>query len=1105
MSDFKSSPEQKNKPANTVQATEDGLSQGESEYVDSRFSTFQHIQLQAAADDQGSRNRITQLQSKSTQVTSSSRIAQLQAKANARPDRIIEPTQNQENANQSTQLKSETISLEEQELKKSVKIMGANMAQSSKEKLTPTSVNKISAKNEVTQLEKKKSKPLGGILGGIKRAFGLKQSKEESPKQVDVQVKKPEKLTREYNSSQIEIPVEEDRISNSILNTENVEKVKNLKAKIESQKKAISKYNTVEFPYIEELNLSVNKIMAWDFDSSVKSILDQINQRKKGIPPGRAKILKNKNKDKEHPYFKDYSVYTLDEDTKKSTERLKELINEHNLIAHQSTELKKIDFKIDEKSTLDDLQATYEEAQSRVNQLESMRQQMFDIRNLGQKERKGIINSVFLYNKPPKVEDLQNELDILILFVELDFENWKKDKEEFKRLDEKSKAWFRSGLTKEELTFLESYKNDILLTLNDDDLTSDEIKNSLKYLSKSSGKPRNNTATKNIENEAQSTAVNEVPTEVSLEEQIKLQEKKVKGIGSYFGIGKGEDKKVLANLKEEYRISKLSDEEKEIEAQEMKVKQSRNFLGFAKKEEKQKLVDLNSKFEAKKEENRLQSLPEEKRNVQIQEKKVKANSNFLGIGKKEDKEELEKLRAIEKDKEQRAQYDNLNEAVFSADENEAKQFIGKTDSILDELDWKSLEDKEKYYDLVDTDKSGIIEKIQPSEQNKKGAGIMTKNFSAITNLHNGEDLIEKHGNKSDSKDASNFESLAEEEKDKYFPILMELSNILTLVADLKKINDGKKQFDAKEKVILTKKLASAAKYGLVISENLLNQTSTSVEHIIPGLSLFIHIAKAGTTFFTRLLAVTSKEQMAEYSQNFEYLNLKNDLVFKNDSRGALGVYRDFRKVKTEFLIDAERFLENNSENIENFNKKYGLELKSSRELDDYVEGVQTHELTVKLHEINLKREVHADWDFFTDLMVIAGDISNLIVGGQFVAGIFYVSGGGLKLLKRGARAVNKKIKGEENALNILGEDGLKHKEYVKLSKHIISIYNKNIPLLSPKNIDESKKLSRNIKVAENIVTATGAYPPEVYKNAGKGRKGYKAVSKLVGSMKKGRN
>ena len=80
MGEFKAPAAQQNKTATPVQAPKEASSLGETEYVDSRASTFQFIQLQAAADDRGKGNRITQLQSKSAQFTRFSRIAQLQAK-----------------------------------------------------------------------------------------------------------------------------------------------------------------------------------------------------------------------------------------------------------------------------------------------------------------------------------------------------------------------------------------------------------------------------------------------------------------------------------------------------------------------------------------------------------------------------------------------------------------------------------------------------------------------------------------------------------------------------------------------------------------------------------------------------------------------------------------------------------------------------------------------------------------------------------------------------------------------------------------------------------------------------------------------------------------
>jgi hypothetical protein len=81
MGEFKAPVEQKNKTAAPVQEAKEASSLGEMEYVDSRASTFQLIQLQAAADDQGKGSRITQLQSKSAQFTGLSRVAQLQTKS----------------------------------------------------------------------------------------------------------------------------------------------------------------------------------------------------------------------------------------------------------------------------------------------------------------------------------------------------------------------------------------------------------------------------------------------------------------------------------------------------------------------------------------------------------------------------------------------------------------------------------------------------------------------------------------------------------------------------------------------------------------------------------------------------------------------------------------------------------------------------------------------------------------------------------------------------------------------------------------------------------------------------------------------------------------
>ena len=78
MSEVKNKSEHQNNSATPVQAPKEASSLGETEYLDSRASTFQFIQLQAAADDKGNKSSLTQLQSKAYSHTDASRIAQLQ-------------------------------------------------------------------------------------------------------------------------------------------------------------------------------------------------------------------------------------------------------------------------------------------------------------------------------------------------------------------------------------------------------------------------------------------------------------------------------------------------------------------------------------------------------------------------------------------------------------------------------------------------------------------------------------------------------------------------------------------------------------------------------------------------------------------------------------------------------------------------------------------------------------------------------------------------------------------------------------------------------------------------------------------------------------------
>lgn len=114
MSDFKAPAEQQRKPAVQANSKEEASSSGKLGYVDSRAGSLKLTQLQAAADDQGSRNRLRQLQSKSTQFIETSRIAQLKAKANfsSKPGQIVQQVQEKitptANANANVQVNSNT-------------------------------------------------------------------------------------------------------------------------------------------------------------------------------------------------------------------------------------------------------------------------------------------------------------------------------------------------------------------------------------------------------------------------------------------------------------------------------------------------------------------------------------------------------------------------------------------------------------------------------------------------------------------------------------------------------------------------------------------------------------------------------------------------------------------------------------------------------------------------------------------------------------------------------------------------------------------------------------------------------------------------------------
>ena len=85
MGEYINSPEKQNKNESS-----------EAEFIDSSSSTFQLLQLQGAADDNGKNNRITQLQSRANQYTNSSDVNQLKSKIDtqSRQNFPIQPKEN---------------------------------------------------------------------------------------------------------------------------------------------------------------------------------------------------------------------------------------------------------------------------------------------------------------------------------------------------------------------------------------------------------------------------------------------------------------------------------------------------------------------------------------------------------------------------------------------------------------------------------------------------------------------------------------------------------------------------------------------------------------------------------------------------------------------------------------------------------------------------------------------------------------------------------------------------------------------------------------------------------------------------------------------------
>jgi len=207
-------------------------------------------------------------------------------------------------------------------------------------------------------------------------------------------------------------------------------------------------------------------------------------------------------------------------------------------------------------------------------------------------------------------------------------------------------------------------------------------------------------------------------------------------------------------------------------------------------------------------------------------------------------------------------------------------------------------------------------------------------------------------------------------------------------------------------------------------------------------------------------------------------------------------------------------LHNGNIPINDFNKTYGTskEIKNLEDLKKFISRIRGYELISKLHEINLKRNIHSNVNLFADTAMLGAKVSELIPGGQIAAGIFYGIGGVTKAITKAAVSINKISNNKngnaeakkdrtnlESFTGIFKESPIKHAEYVNHAFKIIEMYSAIAP-----NLNDDEKFEKNINTVEGIVVAAGAYPPAVYKSAKETSLGYKAVDKLVEGLKSGR-
>lgn len=1023
--------------------------------------------LQSAADKSTSSNGITQLQTKANQSNS---IFQLQAKADARASRAAEPVQTKVSETPTTQLKGE---MDSQGLEQEADGIGVTAVQLATMGPPPAVPNQTSGTVGVVQLQKEKSKPLGGIFGAFQRAVGLKPPLAKAT--VEEEVLDPEIVA---SPSEDKNPLQEiPTVKEEVLAPEKAappaeeDKLTPLIQEIAAFQEKISKFNKLLPDYsVRKDQFESIKENKGDWEllvqqkGTIQGLQKSFGKEQKKVPPGRKRLLLKSKKvrflelldkdfstlwEKEYQRIEAITTATTAVEDSPYWKLAKVMIADLDLFDKDQRNSNEF-FKQEKTSSATSLaRATEDIAKFKAHlasieriwgQLESLQMQVLSSLAELDTQAKAIQNS-----PPPSLEKLNEELGELETFVKDDYELWKAEKAEIDKLLKKKKAWIGPGLTKDEKARINQYLDDnSYLSAAPVQENTFVLRDVLKSLSKPAG------ITEELAEDGEAGAAASVNTSAVETENDSEQSES----------GGTENGKLHS-------------------AEEIKdAKSKRSWTDWT----------LG------------RSTEEEKHNDEILEEK-KQRSDYERIGYVENKKLVK-----------------------------AKVFIEKAPDIIAKLNWGDMKDPSEFDKLVATEDKELFDKVKSQAKNltapiKEPLNLAKSTMQAdkgVNKIKKGESEGATTSNAQENEQGGSSELTHQEILSVFSEALVGVLAAVEGILKIKDMADGKAEIDGKNVAKVSANIAQAAMAGLKITSTVDYGAATNVMGFIPILGTVIKTLKVAEAFFTRSMAAHSEATMKSFAFNFQPANFDNEEVFPNKTKAVLLTSSVYKEVSTTFLDEAAAALEaagrrsegrTSVDPIEELNKEYKLTEPVSFEggklnLKEYISELQTYNLMAKLEEINHTKKVHAGFDMAKEGLYLSGQIAMLIPGGQIAAGALTVVGASMGGGKALGLMAKKQYKGDDNGIFGTGEYGKeKHAVYVMHAKKIIEMYSANAEDLKiqQQDVEQAKekdeKIEQNLGVLEKLVVAAGAYPPEVYKSVKDGRKGYKSVGKLVSGMK----